>query len=117
VCCERCVICVWFCIHKHLCVLFLFPREVNTYLWHSALGICMTLLICLPSFSIYLFIILIPAYVYLNMYTHFAPLPYSYTFLAILICIICVIFYTYNHVFVRILLFPKLARHLCHGVY
>jgi len=71
----------------------------------------------LPSFSIYLFIILIFAYVYLNMYTHFPPFPYSYTFLTIFICIVCVMFYTYNHVFVWILLFPKLDRHLCYGVY
>jgi len=90
----------WFCIHKHLFLLFLLSREFNTYLWHSALGIRMTLLICLPSFSIYMFISLIPAYVYLNMYKHLPPLPYSYTFLAIFICIVCVIFYTYNHVFV-----------------
>ena len=45
----------------------------------------MTLLICLPSFSIYLFIILIPAYVYLtcmrisllfHIRTHFSPFSY-----------------------------------------
>ena len=30
------------------------------------------------------------------MYTHFPPLPYSYTFNAIFICFFCVLFYTYN---------------------
>jgi len=40
---------------------------------------------------------------------------------AMIICIVCVMFfvmfYTYNHVFVYFLLFPKLNRHLCYGVY
>jgi len=57
--------------------------------------------------------ILISAYVYLNMYTHFPLLPYSYTFIAIFICIVCVVFYFYTHVFVCFFLFPKLNRHLC----
>jgi len=109
--------CVWFWIHDHLFDLFLLSREINTYLWHGALVIHMTLLICLPSFYIYLFIILIPAYVYLNIYTHFPPIPYTYTFLAIFTCIVCVMLHTYNHVFVWILLFPKLDRHLCYSVY
>jgi len=32
--------------------------------------------ICLNSFSIYIFISLNPAYVYVKMYTYFPPLPY-----------------------------------------
>jgi len=64
--------------------------EFNTCLWHGTLVtvIHMTILICLSSFSISMFFILIPAYVYLNMYTHFPYLPYSYTFIAIFICIV-----------------------------
>jgi len=42
-----------------------------------------TLLTCLSSFSICIFVSQIPAYVYVNMYTHFSPLPYSYTLIAI----------------------------------
>ena len=73
--------------------------------------------LCLNSFSIYIFISLNHAHVYVHMYTHFPPLPYSYTSIAIFICTVCVVFYTYTHVFVYFLLFPKLNRHLCHGVY
>jgi len=39
-----------------------FSCEFNTYLWHDALVVRMTLLICLYSFSICMFIILIPAF-------------------------------------------------------
>jgi len=73
-----------------------FYCEFNTYFKHSTLVIRMTLLICLSSFSICMFIILIPANVYLNMYTDFPPLPYSYTFIALFICVVCVMVYTYN---------------------
>ena len=56
----------------------------------------MTLLICLPFFSIYMVIILIRAYMYLNQYTHFPPLPYSYTFLAISkVYCLCYVLYLY----------------------
>jgi len=41
----------------------------------------------LSSSSIYIFISRIPAYVYLNMYTHFPPLPHSSIFISIFICI------------------------------
>jgi len=46
-----------------------------------------TLLICLSSFSICIFISLIPACqcVCINMYTHFPPLPFSYTLIVIFI--------------------------------
>ena len=44
-----------------------------------------TLLMCLSSFFICVFIYLISAYVYLNMNTLFPPFPYSRTFLAIFI--------------------------------
>jgi len=47
------------------------------------IAVHVTQLICLSSFSICIFISLIPANVYLNMYTHFPPLPYSYTLIAI----------------------------------
>jgi len=59
----------------------------------------------------------IPAYVYLNMYTHLPPLPYLYTFAAIFICMVCVMFYIYTHLFVLFLLFPKLNTPLCYGAY
>ena len=64
-----------------------------------------------------MFFILIPAYVYPDIHMHLPPLPYSYTFLAIFICIVCVMFYIYTHILVCFLLFPKLNRHLCYGVY
>jgi len=77
---------------------FFFLYEFNTYLWFGELVIRITLRICLSSFSTSMFIILIPAYVYLSVHTHFPPLPYSYTFFAISTYIVCVIFYIYTHV-------------------
>jgi len=64
---------------------FFFSFEFDTYLWDRALVICMTLLIFLSSFSICMFLILIPAYVYLNIHKRFPALPYSYTFIAVFI--------------------------------
>ena len=89
-CCERCMVCVQFCIHNHLCVLFLLFCELSRYLCHGALDVCITLLLYLSSFSVCMLIILIPAYVYLNIHTHSPPLPYSYTFLAIFIRVVSV---------------------------
>jgi len=51
-----------------------------------------------------MFIILIPAYVYLNMYTYLPPV-------CVVICSL------YIPMFLYFLLFPKLNRHVCHGVY
>ena len=51
---------------------------------------------------------LIPAYVYLNMYTHFPPLPYSYIFIAEFICMLCVLFYIYKHLLVFFLAFLQI---------
>jgi len=59
-------------------------------------------------FSTFILISLIPAYVYLNVYTHFPPLPYSYTFIAIFISMFCVLFSTYNHLFVFFLIFLQI---------
>jgi len=107
-CCERCVVCVWFCIHNHLFALFLLFLRIQYISFARCLVIRMTLLICLPSFSMYMFIILISAYLYLIQYTHFPPFPYPYTFVAIFTCILCVMFYTYTHVFVLSFFFRKL---------
>jgi len=97
---------------------YFFSCEFDTYLWHGALVICMTLLIFLSSFSICMFLILIPAYVYLNKHTHFPALPYSYTFIAIFVCFFgCILFYIYTHLFVFFLHSPKHNRHLCYDVY
>ena len=43
------------------------------------------------------------------------PLQSSCTF--IFMCHVCVMFYTYTHIFVGFLLFPVLDRHLFYGVY
>jgi len=66
---------------------FFISCEFNTYLWHGALAIRMSQLICLSSFSICMFIILSPVYVYLNIYTQLPPLcictylsPYIYVY-------------------------------------
>ena len=67
-----------------------------------------TLFICQDSFSICISLSLIPAYVYLSMYTHFPPLPYSYTFIAIFICLFCVLFYIFNHLLVFFLPFLQI---------
>jgi len=55
-----------------------------------------------------MFIILIPAYVYLNEYTCLPLVPYSFIFIAIFICIVCVMFSIYTHVFVCLPLFRNL---------
>jgi len=96
-----------------VCVFFLLSVEkinsdFNRYLCHGALDVRITLLQCLFLFLICIIIILIPACVYLNMYTYFLPLPYSYTFAAIFICMLCVMFYIYTHFFVLFLLSSKL---------
>ena len=96
-----------------MCVFFLLSVEkinsdFNRYLCHGALDVRITLLQCLFLFLICIIIILIPACVYLNMYTYFLPLPYSYTFAAIFICMLCVMFYIYTHFFVLFLLSSKL---------
>jgi hypothetical protein len=44
-------------------------------------------------------------FVYVNIYTHFPPLPSSYTFITIFISMFCVLFSTYHHLFVFFLLF------------
>ena len=46
----------------------------NRYLCHGAVDVRTALLIYLFSFSIYIFTILIPVGMYLNMTTHFLPL-------------------------------------------
>jgi len=80
------------------------------------IDVLITMLICLSSFSIYMFVSLIPAYEYLNIYTHSPPLPYSYKFFAIFICMVCVLFYVYNHLFFSFFLY-NFNRHLCLGAY
>jgi len=62
-------------------------------------------------------IILIAAYVYLNVHTHFPPLPYSYTFIAIFMCMFCDMIYICTLLFVIFNLVPKLNRHLGYGAY
>jgi len=94
-----------------------FSCKFNRYLCHGALDVSITLLLHLSPLSIYIFIVRIPAYVYLNVYTHFPPLPYSYTFIVIFICIFGVMFYSYTNLFVFFLLVAKHNRHLCYGVY
>jgi len=105
------------CNWTTFCFSFFFSCEFNTYLWHGALVIRMTLLMSLSSFSISMFIILNHAYLYVNMYTHFPSLLYSYISIAIFICIVCVMLYTYTHVSVFFLLSQKLNRPLFYGVY
>ena len=45
------------------------------------------------------------------------PRPYECPSSLSNVCMVCVMIYTYTHVFVYFLLFPKLNRHLCYGVY
>jgi len=53
----------------------------------------------------------------LNMYTNFPSLPYSFTFIAIFICMLCVVFSTYTLFLFVFFFFYKFDRHLCHGAY
>jgi len=66
---------------------FFISYKFNRHLRHGAYWCTHSLLICLSSSSVYISICVIHAYVYVNLYTHFPPLPYSYTFIAIFICI------------------------------
>jgi len=94
-------VCFVFCsifITIFLSSFFLFFK-FNRHLCHSAYWCTHNPAPMLYSFSICIYISLNSAYVYLNMYTHFPPLPYSYTFIAIFICMVCVLFYIYNHFF------------------
>ena len=86
-CCERCVVCVWFCILNHLFVLFLLFLRIQ-YVWHGALVIRTTLLICLSSFFIYMLIILnflrmcVYSCIHTSLLFHIRThlLPFSYVF-------------------------------------
>jgi len=51
------------------------------------------------------------------MHTHYPPLPYTYTLIAIFKCIFCVPFYIHNNLFVFSFLFHKSNRRLCHGAH
>jgi len=96
-------------LHFVFCSIFMTPCD---------LVIHMTLFICLSSFSICLSIILISAYVHVNNHAYFPPLPHWFTFIAISICVVCVMSYTYTHVCLEcFLLCAKLNIHLCYGVY
>ena len=97
---------------------FIFLCEFNTFLMTVLLLYAWPCsYVCPPFLSACFFIILIPAYVYLNIHTHFPPLPFSYTFIAIFIYNVCSMYYIYIYGFVCFLLFPKLNTHLCYGVY
>ena len=88
--------------------------SVYLFLW-IRVDVRTTLPICLSSFSICIFLSQIPAYLYVNH--DFPPLPYSYTLIAIFICMVCVLFYTSTHLFLSFFCFYKFHRHLCHGAY
>jgi len=109
-CCAPYVFCVLFYIPNHIFAFRLVPFSTNLIETYATVPIDVrtTLPICLSSFSTCIFLSQIPAYVYLNMYTHFPPLPYSYTLIAIFICMVCVLFYTYKHLFVFFLLFLQI---------
>ena len=96
---------------------FFFFREFYRYRCYGALDVRTTLLLCLSPSCICMIIILIPAYVYLNIHTHFPPLPNSYIFITTFISMFFDMFYSCTHLFVLFLLVPKLIRHLCYGAY
>jgi len=95
-------------------------KEINlidTYVT-VPIDVRITMLIRLSSFSICIWITLVPAYEYLNMYRHFPPPPYSYTFIAIFIRMVYILFYIYKRLFVYFCFFLyNFKRHLCHGAY
>jgi len=110
------ILCFVFC--SILITIFLFSFScsinlINTYVT-VPIDVRITLPICLDSILIFIFISLIPAYVYLNMYERFPPLPYSYTFIAIFMCMFCVIIYISIHLFFSFFFLYKLEfdRHL-----
>ena len=82
--------CFGFCsvlITTFLLAFFLFSSSlIDTYVT-VLIDVRSTLLICLFSFSFDISFFVINACVYVNLYTHFPPLPYSCTFIAIFICI------------------------------
>ena len=99
------------------CFLFSGPTKlIDTYIT-VPIHVRITLRTCLNSFSICIFISLIPAYVCLNMHTHFPSLPYSYTIIAIFVCMLCVVFSTYTLFLFPFFFIYKLNRPPCHGAY
>ena len=66
-----------------------------------------------------IFLPLLPAYVCRNLCPHCPPIPYSYTFIAVSICMFCVLLYSHNHLFVQVCFFLLYTsnRYLCHGAY
>jgi len=62
----------------------LFTNLIDTYV-ALPIYVHITLLICLSSSSFCISICVIHAYVYFNLYTHFPPLSYSHTIIAIFI--------------------------------
>jgi len=65
----------------------------HLYIYYFNPCVCVSTHVCAPASSS----------IFVHIYSH--------------ICIVCVMLSTYSHVFVCLLLSPKLNRHLCHGVY
>ena len=83
-CCARCVFCVLFYIHNlpFVCILLFPANPIDTYVL-VPIDVHIALPICLSSSSVCIPICLIHAYVYVNLYKHFPPLPHSYTPIAL----------------------------------
>jgi len=121
-CLSACVAsAAWFVFCFVFITTFLFPFfffcKFNRYLCHGALNVRITLLLSMSPFFICMFTLLIPVYVLPKIHTHSLPVLYSYTFIAISICMFCDLRYIYTHLFVFFLRVPKRNRHLCYGVY
>ena len=83
-----CMFCVLFYVYNYLfCFLSCCSTNlIDTYVT-VPIDVPITLLISLSSASFCISIFVIHAYVCVDLYTHFPPLPYSYKFIAIFICI------------------------------
>ena len=102
------VCCVFCSIFRTIFVFsLLFFYKFNRHLCHGVYWCTHDPAYTPSSLSICIFHSQIPANVYLNMYTHFPPLPCSYTLIAIFILFVCVMFHTDTHVLVCFLLFPE----------
>jgi len=96
------------CVARAACFVFC-SIFISTFL----LVIRMNLIIWMSSFSMYMCIILIPAYVWIKNHTHSPPFPYWYTFTDIVVCIFGVMSYTYTHVSCVIFFFVRNSIDTC----
>jgi len=116
-CCERCVVCVRFCIHNHLSVFFLLSLRIQY--------VSLVQLSCYTHNPAHMSVLLFYLHVYYSdscvcvskgAYTFPCCSIFVHIYHHFYMYCLCYVVYLYP-CFVWFLLFLKLNRHLCYGVY